>query len=486
MPQGRPLHLVVCLGACCGLLALGCGGDGPARLEPSGADGDADGVVGAETLEAGAEDADAGLSDLDAAADTQGSDLGAPDAAALNDVAGDSAASDAPIDAAPLQPQTGLLHPPPAWLKECLAGPAIAPTLLLRWSPFYAGETAARVRQGVLWNLQLIGAQLPAAQAQAIAAWVDTRRLRVDLHAAGFDKRARCLLQRIVAVLQQSEESSRFGAIDAGRFAMATVGAATHYYALTDAAPTLAAFRARHLPFVEAAEVEVSGIAVGARRLQRVDAKTWSQIAWMAREQAPKGQLAEHETIDVMANGELRFAIYWPDGHLSASADPALGAAGKPARCMFCHESRLSPVFTPHAFGESPTEPDGQQLLDRAAFLRRVKGDNAQLWQFRLSEPRLVEHRIRDQHSQGELLIVGFLEPSFARLVSEWAVPEAMVAWLTKGLPTHHEAVYHVDPALCFDRADVDSRSPYQVAKVPSSQHFDVGDEIDWLSAAGP
>ena len=56
--------------------------------------------------------------------------------------------------------------------------------------------------------------------------------------------------------------------------------------------------------------------------------------------------LAEFDLIDLMPNGQLRYAVYGLDGVLLPYSSSDYGLAGKPAKCMWCHEGIISPLFT--------------------------------------------------------------------------------------------------------------------------------------------
>ena len=46
-----------------------------------------------------------------------------------------------------------------------------------------------------------------------------------------------------------------------------------------------------------------------------------------------------------MPNGQLRIALYDKNGNLKEAADSNITHAGKPAKCLWCHESGIQPLF---------------------------------------------------------------------------------------------------------------------------------------------
>ena len=420
---------------------------------------------------------------------------GATDTAALvGDISGDvsgDVSSDAVADALDdtADDATARTEPNPAWLNACLAAAPPNTVLELRWNRFYDGESEERLRRGLFWVFAWLGATLPAANEAAIVELLPGDRLRVHLQYAGFTPRARCLLDRLWQQLAVSGEMKPMGGIDVGRFVALTFASSWHYYAIVDVPPTLQAWQQRHGPLGETAWLEKSLVSSGLRKIERVVTDQPLDFAWLAAEgvgvdgsggdgSGGDGSGVNYEAFDVMANGELRFAIYGDDGKLRAMADSDHSLGGKPSRCAWCHESLLTPLLTPHELGSAG--------IDRATFQARIQEGNDALAAFRASMPRLIDHSNVSQHSQGELLYVGFLEPNVLRLVREWALDTDEVVARTVGLPTHHEPYFHVDDALCFDRADLDSvgatsGSPYSAVPTAASAHWDLGDEPNLL-----
>ncbi|MCO4763974.1 MAG: hypothetical protein KC502_20840 [Myxococcales bacterium] len=338
------------------------------------------------------------------------------------------------------------------------------PCIRLRWIHSYPGDSQSRTETGLYWALSVLGAEIRAADAGKVVAWLGPTTLRLDLGHAGFPKAAIAPLSAICAQLRATEEYKVFGAIDVGRFVMLTVNTSAHYYEIVQAKKTWAAFSGDHPAPTHHVHVTGSLVAKGDRLLRGVAATDASQIAWIAEEgigSLAKGtfKLYEREVIDVMANGQLRFAVYGLDGELRSWASPKHGAAGKPARCMFCHESGIEPLWLDNAAGPGGmSQPTFNQLRAQQMTL---------LGQYRSQRPTAIQYHVTDEHSQMELIYTAFMEPTVKRLALEWGLPESTVKTKLKGLPTHYEETYRAWLTRSYNRHEVDALAPYQHLPVP-------------------
>lgn len=348
----------------------------------------------------------------------------------------------------------------------------------LRWIPSYPGDSQARVRTGLLWALSLLGAQIPKASTAPIVTWLSPTLLRLDLGAAGFTPAALVTLAKLCAILRSSEAYAVHGGVDAGRFVTLTVATSAHYYRITHPPNTLAAFKALHPVVGHEVHVAKSLVALGQRRLLGSPAQQGKDIAWISEEgpgslSAGTFAIAEYEVFDVMPNGQLRFAIYGLDGKLRRWADPKHSEAGKPARCMFCHESGVEPMWLDDAAG-----PGG---LSQQKFNALRDQQQLLLQKMRAKAPAKINYDIKDEHSQMELLYVAFMEPTAQRLATEWGLTEAAVEKLLVGRETHKETVYHAWKAHSYHRRDVEALGPVQVIKAPGRALLDSNYEPDLL-----
>ncbi len=306
-------------------------------------------------------------------------------------------------------------------------------------------------RAGLWWALSNLGAAPTDEAALVVTEEGDAVALTLDLAAVGFpEDRLPDVADAVAPVKAWSE-----GPVDLGRFLMATLYEPGRYYAITGACATLGEWRAAR----QAAEpalyaVTVSQLVPGDRLVELNVAPTDGDVdgavgslAWLASE--GEGSLEdasfaahEFETVDVMANGQQRFAVYDGDGELRAAA--ALSAAGQPGKCMWCHEGNVQ--------RGTPENPSAPGYLDHAAFVAEVEAAEAWMAAARATVPAVDFSAAT--HEWAEQLSVGFLEPSPERVALEWGVSVDEVR--AEGLPTHENAEYP-DLGERYDRADVDA-----------------------------
>ena len=161
-----------------------------------------------------------------------------------------------------------------------------------------------------------------------------------------------------------------------------------------------------------------------------------------------------------MSNGLSRFGLYDLEGNLKAVADPQVTRAGKPAKCMWCHENGIQPMFRKQL--DIPgylTYPSLQDTLTHYG-LALEKHQKA-YW----NDPDL-QHQ--PNHTQMELIYIGFMKPSVTRLVEEWGLSEEEVQQRVGHLPTHRYEEFDFLGDL-YHRAAIDSLAPWQVQAIPES-----------------
>jgi hypothetical protein len=348
----------------------------------------------------------------------------------------------------------------------------------LRWVRAYAKESRADVETGLLWGLSLLGTNLP--DDARVIRWHDDR-MTVDLARAQVIDGTTPAWRQLIAAMKASGEYQAHGALDVGRFMALTLGSPNHYYALTGATADYTAARARFRFDDRPAAIVQSSVAHGSRRIDLSIADSVARIAFVAFE--GNGSLGngtfvpqEMELLDVMPNGQLRFALYDLDGHLKHAATPALTAAGKPAKCMWCHESGLMPTFVDY--------PPVPGFYDRREFEALTESRRELLRQYRDRLDTQIQYRNRQDHTYAELLYLTFEEPSRDRLAQEWAVTPARAAELLRGKPTHAQAEFAYLGSELYRREDVESLAPYGVIAVPQSVREQSAHEPDLIEVS--
>lgn len=310
----------------------------------------------------------------------------------------------------------------------------------LEWLPG-VGEAWEDAEVGLWWALSNLGADPADRGGLTIEAEGATTTFTLDLGAVGFSDTALPWVEDAVAPLRED------GAVDVARFLLATLYEPGRYYAITGACTTLPEWQARLDAEPLEYAVTVSQLTPGDRLVRFNAATTVERLAWEAGE--GEGSLAagdfvaaEHEVVDLMPNGQQRYAVYDHDGALIAAA--ATTAAGQPGRCMWCHELTVQ--------RGTEENPSAAGYLDYAAFIAEVDAATTLIEGARTSS--VITFGDYTAHEHAEVLTRTFLTPTTDRVALEWGVSPAVIAGL--GLPTH------TDPELpewgpVYTRADVDA-----------------------------
>jgi hypothetical protein len=337
----------------------------------------------------------------------------------------------------------------------------------LRWIKSYPSQSRSKASTGLYWALSFLGARLPADA--AIISW-DGTTVNVDLDAAGVPQASRAAWKKLLHILRSSDEYRLMGGIDVGRFIFLSLCSSRQYYALAGVSSSYAQFRARH-PFAprQVAIVE-SAVARGNRLIEVGTGDGINSMVFVAFEGA--GSLRDHtfvrediETLDIMENGQLRFALYDLEGDLKDATTPALTAAGKPSKCLWCHETNLQPPF------KNVTDLEGYYSTQE--FRNLVADEMRVLASYRKTLASKVDFTRPKEHSNTQDLYMSFAEPTARRLAVEWNMPLDRVKQLLAShhLKTHPHSESIDDDILgddLYDRSDVDSLAPYATIRGPS------------------
>jgi hypothetical protein len=352
------------------------------------------------------------------------------------------------------------------WFTVACTPQASAPadphlSIRLRWVKSYPTETRASVTTGLMWGLAYLGAAWPE-NARALD-W-DVNIVTIDLAAADVIAATRPAWRQFLGELKNSAEYRAYGAFDAGRFMALALGSSYHYYALTGARPSYREFRSQYEFEPRQAAIIESGIARGHRLIEVGRAMSHDQVAFVAFEGTGSirdGTFSkrEVETLDVMPNGQLRFALYDLDGRLKSAATAELTEAGKPAKCLWCHEIRLMQTI------DHRTDVPGyysSRDFDRIVAERRNMIDR-----YRDHLESAIDFRREQDHTFAELLYVSFMEPSIERVAAEWNVTVERAEEMLRHKTTHRQTEYRVLQGDRYRRRDIDEMAPLDRLRVP-------------------
>ncbi|HEY6456985.1 MAG TPA: hypothetical protein VIY90_17055 [Steroidobacteraceae bacterium] len=356
-----------------------------------------------------------------------------------------------------------------AGLSGCRPSPPKDPALVidLRWVRNYPAERKSNVDTGLYWALSFLGAKLPASA--NILKW-HGQVVTVDLGAAQVQPGSQAAWKKLLRLLKSSDEYRKMGAIDIGRFVFLSLCSANHYYALTGTSRTFSQFVARHSFGPRQIAVVESGVARGNRLIDVGTGDGIGAIAFVAYE--GHGALKDGsfhkqdmETLEFMPNGQLHFGLYDLSGHLKTAATPELTKAGKPSKCLWCHEINLNPPF------QNVTDLPGYYSTQQ--FRDLVASDMRTVASYRKTLRSKVDFRKTQDHTNAENLYLSFAQPTAERLAAEWNIPLATVRekLRARNLKPHPHSAEADDGILgdqLYDRTEVDPLAPYTSVRGPT------------------
>jgi hypothetical protein len=295
------------------------------------------------------------------------------------------------------------------------------------------GLNRGRALAGLDYALGQLGALPPPdrrhlRQVRPVPGWL---HVELQVSEAGFSSEA---LEALEAALHPLEESAlQAGAHDAGRLLMATLYQPWRYYQITGACAELDGWRALHPPLNAEYAVTVSQLDDNDRIVELASPPQRLPEGLALTISSGEGSLAEGtfeveevEVLDLMSNGQQRFAIYGPDGRLSPASDPELVPAGQPGRCMWCHEGRLQ--------RGSAENPGGLSSLSYAEWIRAVEELDGAVAAWRASLSTSLSWSPYHRHTWAEQLTRHFLWASTNRVAAELEIAPGEVSEAMAGL----------------------------------------------------
>lgn len=299
----------------------------------------------------------------------------------------------------------------------------------------YKGDTISNKLTGLKWALSYLGATLPKGSFSKGIKNLTPETFDLDIDSLGFNETAKKSILIITDSLQNTKEGKK--GIDPGLFVSLTVGSSWHYYKITGAPKScksvLDDFKQNEY---KAFPVTNSTITKHNRLIKYSAISTpdnWTFVAIEGNGSIADGTFSEttYEILNIMPNGQIRFAIYNKKGELIPASPKGHGSAGKPAKCLWCHEIVVNPLFGIN------TAVKGFQTPQQ--FNEDVKEINKRLSQYRQTLNSDLDFTKTQEHTQMELLYISYMQPSRERLAAEWKISPYEVQKLTAKL----EAVDH-------------------------------------------
>lgn len=318
------------------------------------------------------------------------------------------------------------------------------------------------VETGFLWALSFLGAELPQGSFKSSVSWSD-EKLTVHFDQVGFTPRALEAIAQIIAHFKQSQEYKIHQSVDLGRFIALTLNASNHYYAITGIPKTFAAFKQGKVFDAKQFAVTNSLISTNDRIFDLPDSNytDYKMNAYISNEcegkiKDGKIRTTSFEVKEQMKNGQFRFAVYDTAGYLLTAAK---GEAGKPAKCVWCHESNIQPLFTDQIDAPGYYGSDffryiiNRNILALNAYRETLRSD--------------IDFSRKQDHTFSELLYITFMEPSAERLALEWGMTVDMVKNRVGQAATHTHREFPYLGVL-YDRHEIAQFEPYSAVQPPT------------------
>ena len=343
-------------------------------------------------------------------------------------------------------------------------------TIQLKWNKAYENDTLDQSVIGLKWALSYLGATLP--EGDMGFSYTNTT-ITIDVIKLGFNTNAEAYMLELIEIIKLSDEYQTTNHVDLGRFIALTIGASEHYYKIIGTPNTLNEVLMNYTLLPAKGYIDNSTVSNEHRILEFSEQLGFNQL-FITTEVDPNTQeIYEYETIELLTNGQLRFGIYNAEGIRIPSANATHTNAGKPAKCMWCHESTINPLFAPQ---NNYTNYLTYNELQNTLLSYRAQHNQNKISLF----PDGVDYSQTQQHTLTELLYISFMEPSAQRLSYEWNLPLSEIESILEGLDTH---IYEEFPFLgnLYHRKDVESFAPFQGILVSDNIREESEIEVNYL-----
>lgn len=339
----------------------------------------------------------------------------------------------------------------------------------LKWNKAYKDDTIDKSLLGLKWALSYLGAILPNQDANFS---VKGGIITINIKDLGFNKNAIEKLNIINQKIYLSEEYKKTKCVDLGRYVCLLLGSSEHYFEIIETPKKLNDVLKNYQLLPDKGYVNNSSVSLEHRIIQYSEQSGFNQLFFCQEVDSITKKVYEYETIELLENGQLRFGIFDEKGNRKISGNNIHTNAGKPANCIWCHESTIQRMY------EKQLDIKGflseKQLQEKLMFFSETHKKK------QLSLTEGVTFKERQQHTLTELLYISFMEPSAERLSKEWNLSLAEVKLRLAKLPTHiHEEFKFL--GVLYHRKDVDKLMPYIGLKVSGNVRKPSEVEVNYL-----
>lgn len=342
--------------------------------------------------------------------------------------------------------------------------------LVLKWNKAYPDDTIEQSIIGLKWALSYVGASLPQNQ---IGILYQNNLISLDLGKIGFLSNALEKLNILHTKIINSNEYQINQTIDMGRYIALLLGSSEHYYQIIGTPKTLQELLNKYTLLPEKGYVNNSTVSFEHRIIEFSEQNGFNQLFLSTEIDPNTNEITEYETIELLENGQLRFGIYDIFGQRKISANPLHTAGGKPAKCMWCHESGINPMFS--------VQNEVSGFLSFENFQNKLLSFRESNTALKLQLTDGVDYSQTQQHNLTELLYISFMEPSAERLSLEWNLPLNQIQVLLTGLETHQHNDFPFLGNLYF-RKNIETFAPFQGLQVSGDVREPTDIEVNHLN----
>jgi len=343
-------------------------------------------------------------------------------------------------------------------------------TLTLKWNKAYGDDTLEKSIIGLRWTLSYMGATIPAATNGITS---ENNFIEIDLDKIGFTIEAIQKILQLHEVIKTSDEYSVTGAIDMGRYVTLLLGSAEHYYEITGVPNLLSEVLDKYELQLDMGYVNNSGVSFEHRIISFSEQNGFNQLFFCTERDRITNEILEYETVEILPNGQPRFGVFDANGFRKNSTDPLHSNAGKPAKCMWCHESGIQPLFS--------VQDDFEGFIPYLDFKDTLSNFNSSHRNLQNALIDGVNFEETQQHTFAEFLYILFMEPSAERLSLEWGISVSEVEDLLSSLSTHSQEEFLFFENLYF-REEVEPFAPFNGLQVSSSVREQSEIEVNYIN----
>lgn len=338
----------------------------------------------------------------------------------------------------------------------------------IKWNFSYPEDSIEKARLGLSWCYSMVSAKV----LNSVVLPNNDALFTVNINDIALDENALLKIKILHHKIKETEAYKQTKSIDLGRYISLLIGASEHYYSITNVPNTLDELLLNYNLKPTKGYVDNSTVSLKHRIIEFSNQQKTKQL-FLSNEIDPQtNKIVEYETIEIMENGQLKFGIFDSNKNRVNAANNEHTTAGKPAKCMWCHESNINQLFTNQSnFSGYLTNT---QLNDTL-----IKFNNGLRTQQNLLTEG-VKFNNRQEHVLLELAYITFMEPSALRLSNEWNMNINDVKNLLSSLPTHE---HHEFPFLgdLYNRNDVENFAPYKSLKTSTNVREASVNEVNYI-----